>query len=152
MGIGYSIVVSTINAIFKKVALHSITMLKLSTKSNECNVMMLTVYVMTFFNTAVLIVLLHSNFSESKWAWLKFFFSSGKQSDWNTEWYSSVGPTLIQTMLIQCFTPLVEIGISFAQVKVFRWLDRGFTMDMMKTKQKTVYAHTELYCGPEYHL
>ena len=74
--------------------------MKLKTVSGECNVSMVTVYVLTFFNTAVLLLMLCANFSESKIGILKDLLSVGKRSDWDTAWYQLVGPTLIQTMLI----------------------------------------------------
>lgn len=50
--------------------------------------MMITVYLLTFFNTAILIIMLNANFNESSNGVLKFLFSAGKRADWDTEWYS----------------------------------------------------------------
>jgi hypothetical protein len=94
--------------------------------------------------------MLSANFSESHFEFLKQLLSVGRRTDWDSEWYTTVGPTLIQTMLIQCFTPVIEFVVSYSQTKVFQWIDRGFTSDLTRTKTKTVYAHTDLYAGPEY--
>jgi hypothetical protein len=81
------VLVTTINAVFKIIAFKLVHKMKLKTVSGECNVSMVTVYVLTFFNTAVLLLMLCANFSESKIGILKNLLSVGKRSDWDTAWY-----------------------------------------------------------------
>jgi len=45
--------------------------------------MMLVQFVITFFNTAILVMLLTTNFSESKFGILRDYFSVGDQTDFS---------------------------------------------------------------------
>lgn len=74
--------------------------LKLTTKSSESYVMMITAFLITFFNTAILNLMLTANFQESNYTFLKFLLYAGNRTDWDTKWYNEIGPLLIQTMLI----------------------------------------------------
>jgi hypothetical protein len=45
--------------------------------------MMVINFVLTFVNTAVMILLLNANFSESDTPWIKYTFSVGKETDFS---------------------------------------------------------------------
>ena len=112
--------------------------------------MMITAFLITFFNTAILNLMLTANFQESNYTFLRFLLYAGNRTDWDTKWYNEIGPLLIQTMLIQSIMPIVMFLVSYLTQKIFELLDRGFTCNRYKTKKKTIYAHTEFYAGPEY--
>ena len=65
----FSIVISVINEILKYLVWLLVKRLKYQTKSSEGNAMMITLFVLTFVNTAVLLILENTNFSESE-SWL----------------------------------------------------------------------------------
>jgi hypothetical protein len=55
------------------------------------------------------------------------------------EWYTTIAPALVQTMLINAVFPIVEIGYSYPLRVFYRLLDRGFcSCDTTKTKKKTI--------------
>jgi hypothetical protein len=91
----FSIVISVINEILKYLVWLLVKRLKYQTKSSEGNAMMITLFVLTFVNTAVLLILENTNFSESE-SWLSEL-DVGQHTDMDSEWYKYVGGILVQT-------------------------------------------------------
>jgi hypothetical protein len=54
------------------------------------------------------------------------------------DWYTDIGPALVQTMLINAVFPIVEIAYSYPLRIFYRCLDRGCGCDTNKTKKKNV--------------
>jgi hypothetical protein len=59
-------------------------------------------------------------------------------TDLTYEWYNTVGPALVQTMLINAFYPLIEVCYTFPMRYAFRILDSGCRKDRSRTKKKTI--------------
>jgi hypothetical protein len=57
--------------------------------------MMITAFLITFFNTAILNLMLTANFNESEIPFLRELLSVGKRTDWDSKWYNEIGPILI---------------------------------------------------------
>jgi hypothetical protein len=95
------------------------------------------VFIAQFFNTAILILLVNANFEDSGWL-PPFMRLSGPFLDYSDEWYATVGYAITQTMLINCFTPIITEVIVIALTRLTRWSDQKFTWDkktaMMTTK------------------
>lgn len=103
--------------------------------------MMIMTFILTFCNTALLIIILDANFSESSIALLRTLFT-GQHTDWGSGWYQSIGPRIIEMMIITSIMPIVELVVSYLKLKFYRWQDRNFTCDIMVTKQRYIYART----------
>mmetsp|Transcript_6920 Transcript_6920/g.5166 ORF Transcript_6920/g.5166 Transcript_6920/m.5166 type:complete len:223 (-) Transcript_6920:562-1230(-) len=106
---------------------------------------------MTFFNTALLLLLANANFSEAKIPFLKDYLR-GKYTDFHAGWFVEVGETLVKTMIINAFMPLVEFGIGWGMSTFFRMMDRSFGSDTYKSKCKSVQQYVERYSGPVYQI
>lgn len=69
----------------------------------------------------------------------------------NFDWYTDIGPALVQTMLINAVFPIVEVGYTYPQRVLWRMLDRGCcSCNTYKTKKKTIQQYVNLYSGPNY--
>lgn len=55
-----------------------------------------------FLNTAILILLVYANFTE-----IGLDFMKGPFFDYTPEWYAIVGYSIVQTMIINAFFPLI---------------------------------------------
>lgn len=86
MSIYFSVVISVINEVLKYVVYLLVRRLRYNTKSGEGNAMMITLFVLTFVNTAVLLILENTNFSESDFEILRNL-DVGDHTDMNPEWY-----------------------------------------------------------------
>jgi hypothetical protein len=79
-----------------------------------------------FFNTAMIFLLVNGNLSEQ---FFSFGITEGPYSDFNSDWFRTVGNVLIDTMLFNAWFPLLEF---VAYWYLFRFLYRFF--DRCKNK------------------
>ena len=79
-----------------------------------------------------------------------FGFNKGSFGDFNSQFFKTIGNTLISTMIFNSIYPLIEAIGYWAMRIVFRWKDRGFGCDKYKTKATSIQAYQNLYQGPIY--
>lgn len=93
--------------------------LRTKTISTESSWIMHFVFWITFFNTAVILLILNCNFIESKDPLLKKLLSIGRQTDFNSDWYKMMGPTLVYTVILNALVPvgIVLSNASFWYIK-----------------------------------
>jgi hypothetical protein len=91
----YTAQVATINFAFKFVVKKLVKYMHFDTKSAESNANTMAIFLLTFFNSTVLLLLLNANFSETKLPFIADLFTAGKREDWDSKWYLTVGPTII---------------------------------------------------------
>ena len=117
------------------------------TISAKLQSIMVGIFISQYLNTAVLVLLVQANFTDSgvPLGWL----FNGQYSDFSAYWYSDIGGAIVQTMLINAFMPAID-WIFFALKLAMRFRDRGFGKDVMKTSKKTIYQYVDLYSGNEY--
>lgn len=87
---------------------------------------MLFVFCLSFFNTALLILIVNCNFSESENPVLRRFLSIGAYTDFNTKWYAKMGPVLFFTFILNILVPIKLKLIQAMTHYVKRCLDNGF--------------------------
>jgi len=81
------------------------------TKTEEMiQITKMTFYVV-FLNTGWLLMLSNANMSEQP---ISFGLTQGVYSDFNSDWFSSVGVIVVQTMIFNMFYPLLEFLLYFA--------------------------------------
>jgi len=91
-------------------------------------------FLVQFFNTAFLLLLVGANLSEQPIT----FWMSGQFSDFNSMWFRSIGNTLIGTMWFNAWFPILESLMYFGIRLLFRILDRGCSCDKYKTKKTSI--------------
>lgn len=130
----------------KKVGYHTLTA--------EIAAIMITIYVMTFFNTGVLLLLADANFTQIKaLSWIPGF--KGPFPDLTEEWFVVIAPSLVFTMFLNAIYPYIDICIALATSALFKSLDQGCKTywcchQDKTTKCKTLQEYINLYGGPEH--
>jgi hypothetical protein len=109
--------------------------LRLSTVSFETKAITLLIFFAQFTNTVLLLTLKNFNTSDifghdSK---LSAIFD-GKDSDFGTHWYKTVGVAMTTTMMIQAFTPLIQFATDYSILNSLRFADRKFSFDRRVTR------------------
>jgi hypothetical protein len=117
------------------------------TESKQTTAIMKSIFVTSLLNTAILLLLVNANTSQTWLFWLPF---KGEYPDLTYEWYNDVGSSLIITMLTAAFMPAIEFCIGLTMRIVFRLLDSGFKCKKYNSKKKTIQQYVNLYSGPEY--
>lgn len=118
--VSYSIVI--VNIILRTINIMFINKIGYHTESEQIKAVMTAVFISTFFNTAILLLLTNANLSDS---FLRFIpINDGQFTDLTQNWYLDIGPSLVMTMLINAFFIYVEFGIAFGMKFFFRCLDR----------------------------
>ena len=108
------------------------------------------VFLVQFFNTGFLLLLVNANLSEQSTV-LGFIFSGG-MPDFNSDWFSQIGNTLISAMMFNIYWPIIEFFCFFGMRLGFRLLDRKFTCNVKSTKKTTIQQYVEIYSGPVYFI
>lgn len=142
-----SISIVVINLILRTLMLYLIKWIGHHTESEQTAAIMSSIFIVQFFNTAILLILTNANTADAGLGFLPF---KGKYNDLNFEWYNDVGASFIITMGTAAVFPVIEFCIAFSMKFAFQFLDRGFSMDKSKTKKNTIQAYINLYSGPEY--
>lgn len=117
------------------------------TESGQTSAIMTSIFVVQFFNTAILLILTNANTSDAGLGFLPF---KGMYSDLTFEWYNDIGSSFIMTMLVGALLPIIEFASGYGQKVVFKFLDRGCKCKGEDTKKKTIQSYINLYAGPEY--
>lgn len=100
----------------------------------------MAIFIATFFNTAILLLLADANFDEVKTlSWINL---NGPFPDLTEQWYIIIAPSMILTMFINSVYVYIDFGISFGTLALFRCLDQGFTTYLCCKKEKTTKAKT----------
>jgi hypothetical protein len=94
------------------------------TETAKTNVITIFVFLVQFFNTAILISLINANTSE---AWTSFGIFNGSYPDFNFNWYSDIGATIVYTMIFNAFWPFIEIAMTYGMSLGYRLLDKGLS-------------------------
>jgi len=117
------------------------------TESGQTSAIMTSIFVVQFFNTAILLLLTNANTEDAGLGFLPF---KGMYNDLNFEWYNDIGSSFITTMITAGIFPIIEFGIAFGMKTAFKFLDRGCKLSGDSTKKNTIQAYINLYSGPEY--
>jgi len=145
MTVAFSIV--GINFVLRLIMMVLIKYIGYHTESEQTKNIKSSIFIVQFFNTAILLLLTNANTSDVGLGFLPF---KGRYPDLTFGWYNDIAPSLITTMLFNAFFPIIEFFINFGMKIAFRFLDRSFTCDTYRTKKKTVPQYVTLYSGPEY--
>lgn len=108
-------------------------------------------FVVQFFNTAILLLLCNANLSEQ--GKLGSLFSFGSIPDFDAMWFNQIGYSMVYAMAYNIFWPLMEFCIYWGMRFTFRAMDRGFlSCNTYKTKKTTLQQYVELYSGPVFFI
>jgi len=146
------IMVVLVNFILRMILVDMIKGLRLKNVTAETNYTMVGIFVGQFVNTALLLLFNSANFADIDGGKgpLSAVFVVGDLTDFNVEWYRSVGQILMKTMFSIAIWPLIEIAMFWTIINLTRWMDRSWGNDTFDTQCPTVQAYIDIYAGPEY--
>jgi len=110
------------NIVIREVNIRLIGIIGYHTESQQIKAVMTSIFIATFFNTAILLLLTNANLSETV---LSFLPLDGSYTDLTENWYNSVAPSLVYTMQINSVYIYVDFAISYGMKLLFRCLDSG---------------------------
>ena len=108
----------------------------------------ITFYVQ-FFNSALLLLLVNANLTEQPFA---FGLNAGSMSDFNGNWFRTVGNVLIAAMFFNLYYPLLESGLYYLIRWQGRCRDRGCSFTGKATGKKSIQSYLDVYSGPVYFM
>lgn len=106
------------------------------------------VFILQFFNTAILLLMINTNWSEQFFA---FGLTKGDLSDFNGQWFATVGSTMIYTMVFNSVYPVMEACGYWGLRLLYRLLD-GTLCNKFSTKSTSIQAYINLTAGPVYYM
>ena len=106
------------------------------TESEQTRLISNGVFIVQFFNTAFLLLLVNANFTENFGILGKIF--NGSIGDFNSWWFNDIGNTLVGAMMFNVYWPALEFCAWYGYRTTFRLLDRSFGCNPNKTKKITV--------------
>jgi len=147
-GASYCIVL--INFLLRMFIILLIKRIGYSTESMQTKYIKNGVFIVSFFNTAVLLLLVNANLSQ---AGIPIFggLLNGQHPDFTGEWYNDIGNNIVSAMLYIAYWPIIEFFVYWFMRLTFRVLDKGLcACGVDSTKCKTISQYVDLYSGPEY--
>ena len=150
-----SVAVTVVNTIIRSINIILIKFIGYHTESAEITAIMLSIFVATFFNTAIQLLLADADFSSANYPLLGWIPLKGPYPDLTENWYLNIAPSLIFTMLLNAVYLYIEFAISFGTKALFRAMDQGWSTYCCckpdkKTKKKTIQEYVNLYSGPQH--
>ncbi len=140
-----------INYILRLFIIKLIIFIGKDTESEQTKLITNGVFLVQFFNTALLLLLVNANLDEQSGFFSIFF--SGAVPDFNSWWFSDIGNTLVGAMMFNIYWPVFEFFMWFGYRTLFRQLDKGlFKCDSNKTKKITIQQYVEIYSGPTFFI
>jgi len=76
---------------------------------------MLSIFVATFLNTGIIILLINADLKEAESEYLNTIFHLGHATDFNQYWYDKVGNGIVNTMIINIAMPYVDLAVSLVK-------------------------------------
>ena len=143
--VSYGIVV--FNIIIREVNIILIKTVGYHTESGQTSSIFIAIFVATFLNTGLLILLTGANTEQTFLSWLPL---RGDYSDLDANWYLDIGPALIKTMLINSIYPYIDIAISYGMKLAFRAKDTCCCCLKRPTRLLTIQQYVNLYSGPQH--
>lgn len=138
-----------INTILRLIMISLIKWIGEDTHSQQLKSITNGVFIAQFLNTGFLILLVQANLQEVNFPLADSVFN-GPFYDYLPLWYTAVGYKLTQTMIINSIFPIIEFGIAYSKLWVFRKMDRSWGTDTYKTKKTNMQTYVDIYSGPEY--
>lgn len=118
-----TVVITVVNIMIRTLCIFMIKKVGYWTVTGEITAIMVTVYIMTFFNTAVLLLLADANLGQIKvLGWIPGL-QGGVFPDLTEQWYIIIAPSLILTMFLNALSPLITIGSALATGFLFKGMD-----------------------------
>jgi len=140
-----------INFILRMVIIKLIIYIGKDTESEQTRLITNGVFIVQFFNTALLLLMVNANMNEQG----GFFSLVSRQTgipDFNSQWFNEIGTTLVGAMLFNIYWPVIEFFIFAGIRQLKRTLDSKSLRRYERTKTTNIQLYIELYSGPVFFI
>jgi len=150
-----TVVITVVNMIIAIIVKIMIKEVGYWTLTAEISAIMVATFIMTFFNTAILLLLADANTSNvTLLSWVPAI-QNGPFTDLTEEWYIVIAPSLILTMVLNACSPLFSIAGALVGGAISKSLDQGCSTyccckPEKTTKCCTIQEYVNLYGGPDH--
>ena len=133
-----SYIIIGFNYVLTQVSIAGVNWIGYATETVKLSESTTVTWIVQFFNTGVLLLLVNANLEEQP---ISFWLTGGSYSDFNFYWFSTVGNIIVGSMMFNIYYPLIE-AIGYWLLRLFfRVLDRGFSCDSRKTSATSIQAY-----------
>jgi hypothetical protein len=95
--------------------------------------------------------LVSANLKDQLPGWtVKLLALKGSQDDFNSEWFASMGDTIVGSLVINIFIPIVLEAVWFLKRYLYRLYDKLGAPEEAPTKSGTIQKYVNIHRGPEY--
>lgn len=148
-----SLMVVTFNFILRTTIIYLIKWIGMKTFSSQYKTTVQFLFLTQFINSALILVLVHANFENSKFAPVVNKIFNGEFPDFTQQWYNKVGPLLTQTLCIIGLATPLDCAFVLAYSRLRFYLDTGkltkSDIESVESNSKTVAQFVSTYSGPE---
>jgi hypothetical protein len=130
-----------VNIFLKVLTIWLIKQLGFSNQSEETRRIMILVFLIQFFNTGPLLLLINADLTELGIPILSQIVYKGFHPDFTVRWYKDVGAILIDVMISNILAPVIEFGIAFGSTIVYKFLDRKSFKKNYTTKKHSIESY-----------
>ncbi|CAI2370510.1 unnamed protein product [Moneuplotes crassus] len=114
-------ILETINFGIRAAINLSMRILRMENKTIEASTAMVIDFILTFFNSSIVILIMNANFKETG---LPLKFINGYYTDFNAKWYIIVAPIFITPMFIRCVLQPVKMIVGWVLKKLLIIFDK----------------------------
>jgi hypothetical protein len=144
------------NVVLKIVIGLLVTWIGTHTRSNTALLKKNGVFLSTFFNTAIILLLVNADFSGTGIPLLGFVFN-GLYQDFCSQWFIHIGDDIVMTMIIGMIFPIYFSAQDYVIQCIKRIMDKGSIKlwkedDPYNTKLTTVQQYVDLYGGGTFEI
>lgn len=131
-----AILIVAVNFILREVLVSMVKSMRLTNLTDETTWTMVCIFIGQFINTAALLTLGSANFHDIDGGYgpMSAIFVVGEETDFNVDWYRTVGALLMKTMFMTALWPLIELTIFYCLMNATRAHDRGWSPDSFKSE------------------
>jgi hypothetical protein len=131
--------ITVVNIIIRELCIFLIKKIGYHLESEEVTDVMRIIFIATFFNTAILLLLTNANTSYTILRWIPL---RGYYTDLNENWYLDMSPALVMTMMINSVYMYFDFAMYWAIGAFFKILDQGCSTYCCCKKNKTTKCLT----------
>jgi len=137
-----------INYVLRTICIMLVDWIGFSTETVRLSKTTTITFVVQFFNSAFLLLMVNANLSEQPF---DFGLTAGTMPDFNSLWFRSVGDVIVAAMVFNLYYPIIEVAMYWGLRVFFRCLDRGCKC-RGPTKSTSIQGYVSVYQGPLYYM
>ena len=144
------VVIPIINAILNIILRYLTDFERLKSKSETIVGNVWKIFLMTFINTVLILILVNMSIQQIKDSWTYFPILTGDHSDFNSKWFTEVGVTIMMSMFVEVLTPHLSVFLEYLGTLLIRCFDSCCDGGKTITKMSNKVEYLNLYVGPEF--